>query len=118
MDKKSIQKHPVAILMLILIGMSVLVYQTGQTYVQVASVAHTQTTDGADEETPATQYVFNISQDVILSVSNIHLDQELHQIKEIIFGDEKDDYSTPVVAKRISSFFKTLFQQVISPNAP
>jgi len=116
MSKKRTHLNPVAFLMLILIGMSVLVYQTGQTYVQTATVA--QATDNSDAENPATHHVFSASQDVILSVSNIHLDQEFHQIKEIIFGDEKDVYKTPVVAKRISSFFKTLFQQVISPNAP
>ena len=96
--------------------MSVLVFQTGQNYVRVSADVSSQTTDTTEGETP--QLVFTASQDVILSVSSIHLDQEFHQIKEIIFGNDEEIYTTPLVVKHISSFFKTLFQQVISPNAP
>lgn len=119
MFNKNTHKHPTVILLLILLGMSVLVYQTAHTYVQsslkVESTTNNDTTNSGDQE--SSDFV-SASQDVFLSVSTIQLDQELHQIKEIVFGDDKKEKHTHIVTKYVSSFFKTLFQQVISPNAP
>jgi len=98
--------------------MSVLVYQTAHSYVQNTIVTNVKVDDPSKSESQNPQEVTVAAQDVFLSVSNIQLDQAYHQIKEIVFGDDKKEKHTHIVTKYVSSFFKTLFQQVISPNAP
>lgn len=99
--------------------MSVLVYQTAHTYVQNNLTSYEEVIgDSGNSENQESQEVISTTQNVFLSVSTIHVDQELHQIKEIVFGDDKKEKHTHIVTKYVSSFFKTLFEQVISPNAP
>ena len=99
--------------------MSVLVYQTAHSYVQsTIKVQAKVMDDSGNSDSQDSQEVIATTQNVFLSVSTIQLDQELHQIKEIVFGDDKKEKNTHVISKYVSSFFKTLFQQVISPNAP
>ncbi len=98
--------------------MSVLVYQTAHSYVQSTIVTNHMGSDSSKTDNQDTEEVTIASQDVFLSVSNIQVDQTFHQIKEIVFGDSKKEKHTHIVTKYVSSFFKTLFQQVISPNAP
>ena len=99
--------------------MSVLVYQTAHSYLDSALKVQTKVVaESGNPESQESQEVVTATQNVFLSVSTIHLDQELHQIKEIVFGDDKKEKNTHVLSKYVSSFFKTLFQQVISPNAP
>ena len=118
MRKKSTYKQPTAFLLVILLGMSVLVYQTKQTYVQVVKIEQAKTANDSNEESPDSHEVFIVSQDVILSISSIQLDQEFYQIKEILFGDDESVETEPNVVERSPSYFRTLFRQVISPNAP
>ncbi len=99
--------------------MSVLVYQTGHTFIKSSFKMHVNVLDeSGNTENQESQEVVSATQDVFLSVSSIHVDQELYQIKEIVFGDDKKEKHTHIITKYVSSFFKTLFQQVISPNAP
>jgi len=99
--------------------MSVLVYQTAHTFLQSNVEVHAGVSADSDlPESQESQEIVAATQDVFLSVSTIHVDQELHQIKEIVFGDDKKEKHTHIITKYVSSFFKTLFQQVISPNAP
>ena len=99
--------------------MSVLVYQTAHTFLQSNVEVHASIAGDSDtSENQESQEIVSATQDVFLSVSPIHLDQELHQIKEIVFGDDTKEKRTHIITKYVSSFFKTLFQQVISPNAP
>ena len=119
MSYKKTHNHPIALLLLILVGMSVLVSQTAHTYVQNSiDIEVSDLDDSEKNEGQEPVEMVTTSQDVFLSVSTIHIDQELHQIKEIVFGDDKKEKHTHIVTKYVSSFFKTLFQQVISPNAP
>ncbi len=105
--------------MLVLIGMSVLVYQTGHTFVKSSVEAHAKVIDEPNSsKTHDSQEITVATQDVFLSVSTIQVDQTYHQIKEIIFGNDKKEKQIHIITKYVSSFFKTLFQQVISPNAP
>ncbi|MCF6360917.1 MAG: hypothetical protein L3J29_09180 [Cyclobacteriaceae bacterium] len=118
MEKQKTRSHPVILLLVILLGMSVLVYQTAHSFVQDALVASGQVDDSTKSDSQNSQEVIIASQDVFLSVSTIQVDQVYHQIKEIVFGDDKKEKDTHIITKYVSSFFKTLFQQVISPNAP
>lgn len=118
MKKQNTQKHPFILVLLIFLGMSVLVYQTAHSYVQNTIVAHVKADGASKAESHDSQKVTVATQDVFLSASTIHVDQVYHQIKEIVFGDDKKEKHTHTVTKYVSSFFKTLFEQVISPNAP
>jgi len=118
MKNKNTYKQPIFLLLLILLGMSVLVFQTGHDYVQSTISANAEVEGSSNSENNDTQEIAVATQDVFLSVSTIHVNQSYHQIKEIVFGDNKKQKHTHVVSKYVSSFFKTLFQQVISPNAP
>jgi hypothetical protein len=119
MEKKSTYNHPSTILLLILLGMSVLVFQTSHSYMQSSIKVESKVLDDSgNSENQESQEVISGTQNVFLSVSTIHIDQELHQIKEIIFGDDNKEKHTHIITKYVSSFFKTLFEQVISPNAP
>lgn len=119
MTNKKTHNHPIALVLLILVGMSILVSQTAHSYIQSSiKVEATISDDATNSESQEPVETVTASQDVFLSVSTIHIDQELHQIKEIVFGDDKKEKHTHIVTKYVSSFFKTLFQQVISPNAP
>ena len=119
MKKQNAQKHPAILLLLILLGMSVLVYQTAHSYVQSTIVTNVKVVENSSKtESQESQKVAVATQDVFLSASTIHVDQVYHQIKEIVFGDDKKEKHTHTVAKYVSSFFKTLFERVISPNAP
>ena len=119
MQRKKTYRQSTTFLLVILLGMVVLVYHTAQTYVSVKQVAEVNTTDGkANEKTPDSQKQVSASPDVILSVSSIHLDQEFYQIKEIVFGVEEDSEDVPHTTENFTSYFRTLFRQVISPNAP
>ncbi len=119
MSKQNTYKHPSVLLLLVLLGMSVLVYQTAHDYMQSSLVVRAKVINDAPNANSEDQSEVAVaSQDVFLSVSTIQVDQVYHQIKEIVFGDDKKEKETHVVTKYVSSFFKTLFQQVISPNAP
>ncbi len=118
MKNKNTYKQPFFLLLLILLGMSVLVFQTGHEYVQSTISANVGIEGSSNAENNDAQEIAVATQDVFLSVSTINVDQSYHQIKEIVFGDNKKQKHTHVISKYVSSFFKTLFQQVISPNAP
>ncbi|MCF6353273.1 MAG: hypothetical protein L3J06_09710 [Cyclobacteriaceae bacterium] len=120
MSKQNTYKHPSVLLLLVLLGMSVLVYQTSHDYMQSSLVVSAKAiSDAPNAKSEDHQSKVTVaSQDVFLSVSTIQVDQVYHQIKEIVFGDDKKEKHTHVVTKYVSSFLKTLFRQVISPNAP
>lgn len=119
MLKKITYKQSSVLLLLMLLSMSVLVYQTAHDYVQSNLVVQAKAlADSSNSDNNDAPEIAIATQGVFLSVSTIQLDQELHQIKEILFGDDKKEENTPVFTKYVSSFFKTLFEQVISPNAP
>lgn len=118
MRTNSKYNHPTALLLIVLLGMTVLVYQTSQSYMHVSQVVKTRNTEQSDQQEKGSEQQISLSQDVILSVSNIHLDQEFYQIKEILFGGEENEEEVPPTIERFTSYFRTLFRQVISPNAP
>lgn len=120
MRRKSTYKQSSAALLVILLGMSVLVYHTAQTYVNVLYVSQVKAKEDSStkKDKQSSEKQVYASPDVILSVSSIHLDQEFYQIKEIVFGAEEDSEDIPHVTEHYTSYFRTLFRQVISPNAP
>lgn len=119
MRRESTYKQSSTLLVVILLGMAVLVYHTTQTYVNAVQLAHIEkSTNEQNKDTPDSHKEVYTASDVILSVSSIHLDQEFYQIKEIVFGDEEDSEDVPYLTIHFTSYFRTLFRQVISPNAP
>lgn len=119
MRRKITYRQSSVFLLVVLLVTAVLVYHTAQTYVKAVQLTQIEkSSDKADTDTSDSQKEVYASADVILSVSSIHLDQEFYQIKEIVFGDEEDSEHVPHITERLTSYFRTLFRQVISPNAP
>lgn len=112
MSKKTTYKHSSTVLMIFLIGMSVLVYQTAHSYVQSSLQVEAKVMDGSDNsESQSPQQTLSASQDVLLTVSSIQIDQGLHQIKEIVFSDDKKEKHVHIITKYVSSFFKHYFNR-------
>ena len=97
------------------LGSAMLVQQVSALELQV-TVA--EETESGDENTEGNVASFNVSQTAINSVVGVHLTQELHQIMEIRFESKNDPEFENEVALFDSGHYRTLFRQVISPNAP
>lgn len=61
---------------------------------------------------------FEASKAAINSVVHVELAQGYHQIMEIRFESKDDPVPTNEITKFDSGHYRTLFRQVISPNAP
>ena len=102
-----------------MLGSAILLNQVIQPIMIVEAKTKTEQSDdgsanGADEDTYVLQA--NVA---INSFSPISLHQELYQIREIILDEVEDPQSTLEVENLTESdHFRTLFNQVISPNAP
>ena len=68
----------------------------------------------SQEDTP----VIKLAQDAVSSVVQVVLAQTLHVISEILFADGEDTTVETPLNIGVSSYFKTLFNIIISPNAP
>ncbi len=123
MSVKKSTNRPFSYLLVILLGLAVLAYQAGNTYVQhqieAVQVANKTKAQPDDDSAPnETQNILTSAQDVFLSVPGVHIDQEFYQIKEIVFGEHKKIIAIYTEKSGFTPFFNTLFRQVISPNAP
>lgn len=81
--------------------------------------ANTEQSEDGDA-TESSQEVYVLQANVAInSFTPISLHQELYQIREIIL-DEVDDPQSALEVENLteSDHFRTLFRQVISPNAP
>jgi hypothetical protein len=97
------------------LGSAMLVQQVSAIELQVTATEEAPADDqGNDEETAS----LNVSQVAINSVVGVHLTQEFHQIMEIRFESKNDPEIENEAALFDSGHNRTLFRQVISPNAP
>lgn len=106
----------------ILLGIAVLGYQTGYGVVQKQIVEVQQSKKNAPKSHDTSKQHQHeeviAQQDVFLSVSGIHIFLELYQVKEIVFTEVFQNDKIYLVPEALTPFLKTLFRQVISPNAP
>ena len=99
----------------VILGSAVLVQQVSATPVASNSI-ESSTTDDSDEDEK--EEVVSVSQAAINSVVGVHLTQEMHQIMEIRFESKNDPETEDKVTLFETEHHRTLFRQVISPNAP
>ena len=62
--------------------------------------------------------VIKLAQDAVSSVVQVIVVQALHLISEIVFVDREESKSEAPLNLGASAYFKTLFNIIISPNAP
>ena len=112
-------KTHLLIIIWMMLGSAILLNQVIQPIMIVDSKANTeQSDDGKANEADEDTYVLQANV-AINSFSPISLHQELYQIREIILDEVEDPQSTLEVENLTESdHFRTLFNQVISPNAP
>ncbi len=98
----------------ILAGLTIL---SGQVYhTQLASpveVSQESTTDESDQQQTGIK-----SADAVATTANINLTHPFYFINEILHSEENHEESTCFELPKLSTFFTTLFRQIISPNAP
>lgn len=99
----------------VILGSAVLVQQVSAAPVASSSI-ESSTSDDSDEQEE--EEVVSVSQAAINSVVGVHLTQEMHQIMEIRFESKNDPETEDEVTLFETEHHRTLFRQVISPNAP
>lgn len=97
------------------LGSAMLVQQVSAIELQVAATEEATADDQSNDEETAS---LDVSQAAINSAVGVHLTQEFHQIMEIRFESKNDPEIENEVALFDSGHYRTLFRQVISPNAP
>lgn len=112
-------KTHLLIIIWMMLGSAILLNQVIQPIMIVETEVKTeQSDDGNATESDEDTYVLQANV-AINSFSPISLHQELYQIREIILDEVEDPQSTLEVENLTESdHFRTLFSQVISPNAP
>lgn len=112
-------KTHLLIIIWMMLGSAILLNQVIQPIMIVETEVNSeQSDDGNATESDEDTYILH-SNVAINSFSPISLHQELYQIREIILDEVEDPQSTLEVENLTESdHFRTLFSQVISPNAP
>ena len=112
-------KTHLAIIVLMILGTAILLNQVSQPLVVVQAKASTEQSEDGDSTEPGQETYVLQANVAINSFTPISLHQELYQIREIILDEVNDQQSTLEIENLTESdHFRTLFRQVISPNAP
>jgi flagellar basal body-associated protein FliL len=115
-DVKQIAKSKLLPAIVWVILGSVMVLQQVSATPAVMFSIESSANDNADEKQEAE--IVAVSQAAINSVVGVHLTQALHQIMEIKFEFKNDPEPEDEVTLFEAGHLRTLFRQVISPNAP
>lgn len=100
------------------VSMAVMAGQIGQSF--ALKQVQQEEQKGQDKNTDAGDSHIIIATDLTVhTLSEVHIDQELYQIREIVLDDVADPHVVHVAQKLTESgHFRTLFRKVISVNAP
>ena len=105
-------------LVLILGLFAALTILSGQVYVNhVASNIEIKQDANDDESGEQEQFIVKAA-DAVSSTVHISVSHQLYFIQEILLAGEESEESTFIKLPKLSTFFTTLFRQIISPNAP
>jgi hypothetical protein len=111
-------KTHLAIIIWMIIGSAVLVNQISQPIALIEPDADFAQGDDNTQDSDEATYVLQANV-AINSFTPVTLHQELHQIREIILDEVADPQEYHIGLQRPESdHFKTLYSQLISPNAP
>ena len=113
-----LKKH-LAIIIWMILGSAVMVNQVAQPIaMSVPNIDVTQSDDSDRNDSDKELYVLQANV-AINSFSPVTLNQELHQIREIILDEVADPQEYHVGLERTErDHFRVLYSQLISPNAP
>lgn len=105
--------------LLLILGVAVAIMSITTTFEQETEV---------NKPVPVSQEVDQDNEDIavikvdqpatISSISGINLSHEWHLILDVLLPDETQEEAFEVVDRFTSDLFRTLFQRIISPNAP
>ncbi len=109
-----------AVVIWMLLGSAILVNQVSQPMAKLQAQARVEQGEEDTQATGSHEQVYVVQDNLAInSFSQINLHQELYQIREIILDEVADPQHFYLVTDISgSSLFRTLFRQVISPNAP
>ena len=111
-------RNHLAILTLMILGMTIMVNQVTQPVAIVKSAVESSSEDSETSTSDEQTYVLQANL-VVSSITQVTPHQEFYQIREIVLNEVLDSYPehhTPYIAG--TSHFRTLFRKVISTNAP
>jgi len=112
-------KTHLAIIILMILGSAVLLNQISQPLAVVQNKVDVEEGQNA-ESTDSDDALYVLQANLAInSFSQVTLNQELHQIREIVLDEvAKPQPVNPVQQITETDYFKTLFRKVISANAP
>ncbi len=99
-----------------LAGLTILSGQVSQ--VQFAPSVEINEEANSDDSEGQKQQIVIKSADAVATTANISLTHQFYFINEILHSEENHEESTYFELPKLSTFFTTLFRQIISPNAP
>jgi hypothetical protein len=108
-------KNTMILIMGILAAMTIL---SGQVYQTKFTAPVEISEDGTSDETDDQPQISIKSVDAVATAASVSLVHQFYFITEILHTEEKHEASTFLELPRLSTFFATLFRQIISPNAP
>lgn len=112
-------KTHLALIILMVLGSSLLMNQISQPLAIVQSKADVEQSDDT-ESTDSDEAIYVLQANLAInSFSQVTLQQELYQIREIILDEVADPQPVHTIQQVTETdHFKTLFRKVISTNAP
>ena len=112
-------KTHLAVIILMILGMAIMANQVTQSLTTNQASDETEQNDTSSTQNSEEEICFVQSNLAINSFTPITLNQEFYQIREIILDEVADpQHSQDNVGLSEGGNFKTLFRQVINPNAP
>ena len=103
----------------ILLGLAIVISQVEQPLYSDQFDVKTEHAEQSDDQSSDETRLVVATDLAINSISGLNLNQELHQIREIILDDVADPHIIHLAQNLTESdHFRTLFRKVISANAP
>jgi hypothetical protein len=105
--------------MILIVGiLAALTISSGQVYQTQFTSPVEVGQDGNSEEADDQQHISIQSVDAMATTAHVNLTHQFYFITEILHTEENHEESTHFELPKLSTFFTTLFRQIISPNAP
>ena len=111
-------KHFTGILFGIFAGLIILSNQSLYSSYQPEPMEQSNQTPADQQEDGEEVPIIKVGQEAITSVVQVVLVQAIRSVTDIVFSDEHEVKPTSQSEIRSNSYFKALFNLIISPNAP
>lgn len=105
-------------LVLILGVFAALTILSSQVYMDQITPQYEVTQDTNTDDSGDHEQIMVKAADAVSSTVHITLTHQLYFIQEILLSEDDSEERTFIKLPKLSTFFTTLFRQIISPNAP